>query len=60
MEKLSKEEVKRQQEAEVIAAVLRNATIAFLDATQNAGVDISHLTIHWNYDDGKHIIEGGV
>lgn len=57
---LSVEERKFQEECEAIASVLRDATSDFIIKAAQAGIDLNHLKLGWEYNDGSHIINGGI
>lgn len=57
---LSNEERERQEKSEEIASTLRELTAEFITEAHKKGIDVNSLKINWNYDDGIHIICGGI
>ena len=56
----SSEERARQEKSEEIASTLRELTVEFMIAAAKRDIDVNSLKINWNYDDGIHVINGGI
>lgn len=57
---LSSDERKLQKENKKISSVLMKLSADFLLEARKQGVNIDYLTLNWNYNDGKHLVNGGI